>query len=213
MILFDNDPELLNERSTIYYGLQDYRKGIADLNRAISMSDDHIYYNNRGLMYRALRDYKNAHDDFSSAIIKSNLQIALYFNNRAGVFISEGDLDKALIDLNQAIQIDGTDSEIYGSRGNVHLKLENYSNAFEDFKVALQLNPNDNLVKLYISFILFKMKEYATALLFIDKVLEFDPKNIEAIKLRGKIKFAQHGSNTIKLSECKKKYPPNADPV
>lgn len=56
--------------------------------------------------------------------------------------LSAGNVEEALRFLNGEIEVDGTDDELYYTRGNVHYKSGNWKAAMEDYMEAVSLNPD-----------------------------------------------------------------------
>jgi Tfp pilus assembly protein PilF len=62
------------------------------------------------------------------------------FFNRATSFLTAGDLDNALINLNKAIQLDPNYADAYYDRGVVYFGQHEYDKALADYDKALQLS-------------------------------------------------------------------------
>jgi uncharacterized membrane protein YjgN (DUF898 family) len=62
--------------------------------------------------------------------------------NRAWLYASKGDLQKAEKEYTQAIQLNQKDKYAYYNRALVHVQLADYNSAFGDFTSALALDPN-----------------------------------------------------------------------
>jgi len=80
-------------------------------------------------------------DDSANSKIRSNALI-----KRASLFIQQckdpvQDPLKAMADFSKAVEIDPDNSDIYHHRGQVHLLTEQIDNAADDFKKAVDLNP------------------------------------------------------------------------
>eukprot|EP00602_Paraphysomonas_sp_CaronLab_P000094 CAMPEP_0185029960 /NCGR_PEP_ID=MMETSP1103-20130426/16622_1 /TAXON_ID=36769 /ORGANISM="Paraphysomonas bandaiensis, Strain Caron Lab Isolate" /LENGTH=704 /DNA_ID=CAMNT_0027564901 /DNA_START=160 /DNA_END=2271 /DNA_ORIENTATION=- len=140
-----------------------YQKAIVLMNKAIAserklqpneMDIDYCYFKNRGDCYRAINEPLFAIADYKLALarapgnwsITTNLSITYYdlavenFNDAKYASCKE-QLDGALA-LNNKI------SEYYSLRGKAEYYLGMYHEAYEDFKEALRLNPEDKEVQM-----------------------------------------------------------------
>ncbi len=70
-----------------------------------------------------------------------NNAAALY--NRAWLYASRNDFEKAVEDYTKAIQLDKGQADIYYNRGLLYLKMKKYDLAVKDFDEAITLNPRD----------------------------------------------------------------------
>ena len=150
-------------RGNIYAnGFKEYDKALADFNRAIEINPDYaLLYVDRGRIYdeikqydKALADYDKAielipnhsssvfNENFDSMVIATSLP-GLY-NSRGYLYVKLKEYQKALNDLNKALEISKDSSlsaAIYDSRGCAYYGLKNYKRALADFDKALSLNP------------------------------------------------------------------------
>ena len=53
-----------------------------------------------------------------------------------------GKFEEALIDMNQAIELNSHSAEFFMNRGVVKLNLKDYDNSINDFSKAISLKPN-----------------------------------------------------------------------
>jgi Tfp pilus assembly protein PilF len=70
-----------------------------------------------------------------------NNSAALY--NRAWLYASKNDYEKAVKDYTKAIQIDKGQADIYYNRGLLYVKMNKNDLAVKDFDEAIRLNPRD----------------------------------------------------------------------
>ena len=59
--------------------------------------------------------------------------------NRGSFYLKEGDLIRAMADLNKAIEIDPNYAEAYNNRGNVYYREDNGSQALRDYNKAIEM--------------------------------------------------------------------------
>lgn len=65
----------------------------------------------------------------------------MYYNNRGWANTEMGQLDKALTDLNKALEIAPDYVKAFVNRGLAYMKLKDYGHAISDFTAAFQLAP------------------------------------------------------------------------
>jgi len=70
-----------------------------------------------------------------------NNSAALY--NRAWLYASRNDFEKAVGDYTKAIQLNKGQADIYYNRGLLYVKMKKYDLAVKDFDEAIKLNPSD----------------------------------------------------------------------
>ena len=85
--------------------------------------------------------YLSARDAFDSAV-RANPRSATALNNRGVTRARLSDLDGAVIDYTQAMQLAPTDAEIVFNRGNAHAAAGNLAAAINDFTTAITLRPS-----------------------------------------------------------------------
>jgi tetratricopeptide (TPR) repeat protein len=87
------------------------------------------------------KNYGQAIAEFTKIIkLNSNLSFLAY-NNRGYAYFKNGDLNKAIVDLNQAIKMKPDFEFAYTNRGEIYLSQKNYTQAIADFTVAISINP------------------------------------------------------------------------
>ncbi|HKC69273.1 MAG TPA: tetratricopeptide repeat protein [Bacteroidia bacterium] len=142
-------------------------------------------------------DYTKAVEDFSkgiafrSKITDSYLLCKLYLN-RAASRLNLGSHD-ALDDANQAVALKPEFSRAYYMRAIVYEQIiRDYDKAISDADSALLLKPDD------VDFMFVKVRCYGykkqpeKSLEIINKILESDSKNIEALKQKGAVYLELH---------------------
>ncbi len=128
-----------------YYHQNDYKRAIADYDKAIQLKPDYVEaYYNRGLAYvgdpgRAIADYDKAiqlRPDYSDA-----------YANRGLAYYNKGDYDRAIADYDEAIQLapPGRGGVVYYVRGLAYERKGENDKAVADFKKAIELTSNPDL--------------------------------------------------------------------
>jgi Tfp pilus assembly protein PilF len=73
------------------------------------------------------------------------------------------DIDGAMTDLNQAIQLEPNDGFAYGLRGSLYVQKKQFPEAEADFATALKLEPNNAVMKFNVAEVKFMQKQYDDA--------------------------------------------------
>lgn len=97
-----------------------------------------IDYNNRGLVYFQARQFDQAIADYNKAL-ELNPRLAKAYNNRANYYAAIGDLEASLADYDQALDFNPSYVRAWLNRGITLRDLERYSEAIENFDIALLL--------------------------------------------------------------------------
>jgi tetratricopeptide (TPR) repeat protein len=120
----------------------DIDRALADLTRAIEIDPTYaIALTDRGTVYDNKNDHPHAIADFDAAI-KLDPKSTDALTGRCAARAEQGDdLQGALADCNQVLQMRGNNSAgTLNSRGFTYLRLGQYDNAIADFNAALKLN-------------------------------------------------------------------------
>jgi tetratricopeptide (TPR) repeat protein len=111
---------------------------------------------------------------------KINDKSPFLFINRASAYITNNDLDKALEDINLAIQLDPLIPEAYYYRGNIHYFNFRIGDAIKDYNKAIDLKP-DYMAAYYIrAAAKGEQNKYDEAISDYQTVLNLKPDLIEA---------------------------------
>ena len=68
--------------------------------------------------------------------------LGVLYRNRAVAYIERGEYEKALEDLNKAIELYPGKAEFYSNRGLIHLRTQKYDDALADLDTAIELDPS-----------------------------------------------------------------------
>lgn len=91
-------------------------------------------------------------------------QSATLYNLRGVAHFEQGNLDKAIADFNEAVDLDSGDYRPYYNRGKAYFEKEEFSNALIDFSIAMDINPSIPDIYINHANTLFELKEYHLAL-------------------------------------------------
>ncbi len=98
------------------------------------------------------------------------------------------------IELNKIINSPNDDMSSLLTKGEAYLVLSDYKNAAKSFESAIKLSES-NQDNLYLSEILLFNKQYDTAKILLDKILQNDPDNIQAKSGMNYIKKQKDNAN------------------
>lgn len=143
------DPGFANaygNRGNVYqYGLGDYRRAIADYDRALGIRLSAIEFGNRGGAYLALGDYAAAFADLDRAS-ELEPQSAARHNSRCWARATAGrDLTAARAACDRAIALApdaATRASYLDSRGLVGLRQQRWQDAWNDYDAAARIRPD-----------------------------------------------------------------------
>jgi tetratricopeptide (TPR) repeat protein len=116
--------------------------------------------------------------------------------------MQKGKIDQALRDLNQAIELNPEDSDLFILLGDVYFIIGKKENCISSYKKALKLNPNSEtpLIKLAETYLI--LKDYEEAKKYIDFALSNDVNNQKAYYLKG-VGLMETGDTTEALINLK----------
>jgi tetratricopeptide (TPR) repeat protein len=97
------------------------------------------------------------------------------FSNRGRAYAARSDLDRALADYGQAIQLDSNAAYAFNGRGSVYFLKKDYDYAVADYARAISLNPNyagafNNRGNAYAA-----MGDTGRAIADYDRAIQLDP--------------------------------------
>jgi len=163
--------------------LGDDKKAIADYDLALRLDPSKIgAFHNRGISRLSIHDYAGSVADLTRFIEKIPTEPKSYVS-RGKAFAFLGNRDRALTDLNKALELDSKLSEAYLVRGTVYFMNDNAA-ALNDISKAIELDPKS--IRAYFSraFIKQFIKDYDGAVEDLTKAIELDPENVLLYHLR-----------------------------
>jgi tetratricopeptide (TPR) repeat protein len=185
------DLEFLYLRALAHYKLGDYESANIDLNYLVEREIvSPMIYEIRGDCNEKLGNWKLAIQDITSAI-KLNENADL-FHKRALIFIQTLDFENALRDINDAINIEPNEVDLYLSKGACYEKMDLNTNALLNYNKCIEINPNISVVYYNRSIIYYKMDLVKLAFDDLQFAIKLDPDNIDAIVNRGIIKYLNY---------------------
>jgi tetratricopeptide (TPR) repeat protein len=138
-------------RAQAYFGKGDLKGAYKDLNEILSSDGVEGEMLASGLQLRGVLNLRQGHEsralgDFTAAIKTAHENDTLRsvcFANRGITFINAGNFDRAVSDLNKAIELDPTSGFAYAGRGLAYLRQDKIDSARRDGEKALSLRPDE----------------------------------------------------------------------
>jgi tetratricopeptide (TPR) repeat protein len=136
---------VFDRRGSAYVWKDDYDRAIEDFDRAIRLDPTYASgFLDRGMAFHNKKAYGRAMSDYSEAI-RLNPKLANAFTNRCWVRAIIGELQAALVDCNQSLQLQSnnpSDPYIFDRRGFTYLKLGRFEEAISDYNTMIRRVPN-----------------------------------------------------------------------
>jgi len=125
------------------------------------------------------------------------------YNRRASLFLEDHQNDKALNDINKAIQIDPRKPAYYITLSDIYLNMGKPDKCGEALKKAIELDPQGNEGLLKYARLNLIIKEYKTAFEYVRKCLTIDQVNPRAWFILG-LTHLETGDTIAAVNEFKK---------
>ena len=100
-----------------------------------------------------------------------------------------GELDEAGQNFQAAIEADTTRARPYFFLGNVHRQQENYEDAIEAYRTALDRDPDYRTVRERLADLLFELDEWEQAARQYERLVEAEPRNFDYLYRLGVVRF------------------------
>lgn len=94
---------------------------------------------------------------------------------RSQVKFLYGHFQECLTLLNQAIDLDKSNTAYYSMRGETYFQLEEYERAIEDFQHAVELNPHDFFARINCGFVFVTIHDWHKALKLYEEAIAVSP--------------------------------------
>ncbi len=95
---------------------------------------------NRGNAYSILGHFEAAIEDLSNALALGGPRAFEAWYGRGLARSGIGDLDKAIVDFDRALEVDGQAASVFVARGNAYAAKGEYARAIEDYDSAITLD-------------------------------------------------------------------------
>lgn len=136
----------------------------------------------------------------------SSFPVARCYGNRADYYKKEGQREKALPDLNKALEIKGADPGYLLSRGTLLFDMGRDQDAINDFVLGLQNSPDDEEeCELYVNMgsVYGRLQNYPKSLESFNQALAIDPNSKNGLINRG-ILLSLQGKLDASLADYEK---------
>lgn len=178
-------------RGFTYYLMDDYEKSITDFNTAIRINPNSLFpHEYRAYAYLELDGKKNAPLALKDAafLIQKDPKNMAWYRLRAKCYANMNNVPSALADINKAVKNDPENFMSYLDRLEVY-KLINASDELVDKDLTLAENyaGNDTKKILKLAKIAKNENDNKMSERLIDKVLNIDPNNSDALSLKSYI--------------------------
>ncbi|DAA98173.1 TPA: hypothetical protein CPT80_00515 [Candidatus Gastranaerophilales bacterium HUM_9] len=143
----------------VYKG--EFEKAIENFTKSIELKNDwEIPYFYRAVSYQALEEFDNAMIDYSKALSINDRMTDAYYN-KAKITLSRKDIpnpdiNKAIEDLNKALELDEKFVDALFAMAAAYKKLEDYHKALEYLEKLLEIEPQAVHAKAFKKLILTK---------------------------------------------------------
>ena len=135
-------PETHVNMGVVYEKMGQKKKAIAVYQKALELDKTNaMAHYNLGGIYAKEKDYPKAIDEWETAL-KFDRKDESILNSLAWGYEKLGKRKKALAKLKQSIKLSPYDSKTHFSSGRIKYDLEDFDEAIESFKKAVQLDPS-----------------------------------------------------------------------
>lgn len=129
--------------------------------------------------------YQNSAELFTEILDKATDDRLLKYSYlyRAFSYSGLGEYEKAIADLDKAIELDPTDLASYTDRGKVKIKLNDLQSAKNDFEFILTIDSigeQGEAALYYLGDIAYQLGQYEESITYYDKLIILAPKDYEA---------------------------------
>ncbi len=160
-----------------------------DLDKALELSPDlPVVYQERGLLFQRMNEYQFAEESFSTALSLNPLYTPALLN-RAVNHIHIGQLDDALVDLNNLKTITPKNILIYLNEGVIYEQQNQFDKSIEAYSKAIEFHPMDYRGFQYRGVCNFRMERYNDAREDVTNWIKLSPDNGKAVLWRSRLVF------------------------
>ncbi len=138
-----------------------------------------------------------------TSVLEDNPNHSIPYTERGRFYIVQSEFERALFDLNKAVEIDDQNSLAWNNRGSAYAGMGRAQEAVENFDVAIEIDPNYAFAYSNRGIELSKMGFPEKAMFDFDKAIELEPQNSGHLNNKG-IALAQRGEIQAALTLFKK---------
>ena len=118
-------------------------------------------------------------------------------NNLAGVYLTKGLTDNAIVELKLALKFNPKDSNAHCNLGNAYISKNLEEEAISEFKEAIAYNPTDGEIYYYLGNAFYRKGQYNEAVNALNQSVHYQINNPLAHKMLGVI-YANYLNNPSK---------------
>lgn len=170
--------------------LKQPKEALESINKAIALNrTSKKFLNERAELYFRAGERSKAINDLRQVLKFDQQDSAVLY--RLGVFLRENrQFVEAMICFNKALKLNPELKSIYADRGLTYMLMGNWTAAAQDFRQCLRYYPENETYNIYLARTLWNMKQNKEALAFNTKVLQLNPKRIDARIMQIRILYA-----------------------
>ena len=172
---------------------------------------NHILFSNLGVVRTQLGKIEEALEAFNLGLSLAPRSTVI-MNNRAKTFLTIGEYEKALEDIDKSLDIDGTQEWPHLMRGTILIYKNELEDAINDFSYVLQNNNQSSLALSGLGKAYDQKGIYDEALKYYNESLEiYDDPAVRSLLILLLIKIGKHYEASLKIQESLALYPENPD--
>ncbi|WP_299880819.1 tetratricopeptide repeat protein [uncultured Cocleimonas sp.] len=179
------------ERGENYVRLEEYKKAINSLNKAIEISSDWpLYFYWRAKAYIGLNQYNKAADDlnyayeldpYDNSIRDKKRWVASKLSREAYDVKSEGDTKSAIEKYSTAIKYDPDNGDLFNQRARAYYDERKHALALADIKTAIELEPENYNHYLMLDYLVVKSnRDWNLIIQYWNQYIELKPNDARA---------------------------------
>lgn len=189
-------------RAKSYSGQGRFDKARSDIEQALNMDAEFVEaVGHKAIILLNTGDVPEALETINAALGMRKDGELLY--TRGAIYAALGRFEDAVKDLNEALVLDGSNTNYYIARGEVSMRMKRNEDARRDFEKAIELSPGDPRPYLGRGGLYLLTGERVKARQDFDRCLEIDPKFALANLRRGKY-FEMSGNLDRALADYRK---------
>jgi tetratricopeptide (TPR) repeat protein len=178
-------PEYLRVRGQYLYSQQKYDEALADIDKALTLKDDHAATHElRGMILLGLEKYDDALSSFDEAS-KLEPTAALPYQHRGELYRQKGDLEKAAQQLTKALELSPDNVATLLVRAAVLYELKQTDKALADCDQAIRVAPRIAQPYLMRAEILAASERLDEAIIQLEQLLQQAPGSVQLLNRLG----------------------------
>ncbi len=137
------EPKIFVAIGQIYFSQKSYREAIKAFEKAIKLNENFVVaYSNLGYTYMSLKEWDKAIENFRMIFNYPGITAPHYVHNAIGwAYYEKNEFKKSIEELKKAIELKSNYAIAYYNLGLSILGLENFDQAFIEFKNAVKYQP------------------------------------------------------------------------